>query len=103
MISNTALCGLGKTAAFPVLGTIRYFRDEYEAHIRESAARRAVPEAQTHLDRGGRVQGCSKCARNCPVNAITGKVKEPFTIDANKCIKCGACVEACPFHAVKEG
>ena len=104
MISNTALCGLGKTAAFPVLGTIRYFRDEYEAHIRE----KRCPAGQCQkLKRiwieADECKGCSKCARNCPVNAITGKVKEPFTIDANKCIKCGACVEACPFHAVKEG
>ena len=104
MISNTALCGLGKTAAFPVLGTIRYFRDEYEAHIRE----KRCPAGQCQkLKRiwieADECKGCSKCARNCPVNAITGKVKEPFTIDVNKCIKCGACVEACPFHAVKEG
>ena len=104
MISNTALCGLGKTAAFPVLGTIRYFRDEYEAHIRE----KRCPAGQCQkLKRiwieADECKGCSKCARNCPVNAITGRVKEPFTIDANKCIKCGACVEACPFHAVKEG
>ena len=104
MLSNTALCGLGKTAAFPVLGTIRYFRDEYEAHIRE----KRCPAGQCQkLKRiwieADECKGCSKCARNCPVNAITGKVKEPFTIDANKCIKCGACVEACPFHAVKEG
>ncbi|MEG1858243.1 MAG: NADH-ubiquinone oxidoreductase-F iron-sulfur binding region domain-containing protein, partial [Pseudoflavonifractor sp.] len=104
VISNTALCGLGKTASYPVLGTIRYFRDEYEAHIRE---KRCPAGACQKLKRiyiePGECKGCSKCARGCPVGAITGQVKSPFAIDPQKCIKCGACVEACPFHAIKEG
>ncbi|MEG1878327.1 MAG: NADH-quinone oxidoreductase subunit NuoF [Pseudoflavonifractor sp.] len=103
-ISNTALCGLGKTASYPVLGTIRYFRDEYEAHIRE---KRCPAGACQKLKRiyiePSECKGCSKCARGCPVGAITGQVKSPFVIDPEKCIKCGACVEACPFHAIKEG
>ncbi|MEG2096872.1 MAG: NADH-ubiquinone oxidoreductase-F iron-sulfur binding region domain-containing protein, partial [Pseudoflavonifractor sp.] len=103
-ISNTALCGLGKTASYPVLGTIRYFRDEYEAHIRE---KRCPAGACQKLKRiyiePSECKGCSKCARGCPVGAITGQVKSPFAIDPEKCIKCGACVEACPFHAIKEG
>jgi NADH-quinone oxidoreductase subunit F len=100
-ISETALCGLGKTAPFPVMSTIRSFRDEYEAHIREKRCpagscqklRRIVIAAE-------KCKGCSKCSRLCPVGAISGTVKEPFAIDQSKCIKCGACIDACPFKAI---
>ncbi len=103
MIISTALCGLGKTAPNPVRSTIKYFRDEYEAHIKGTCPTgncsklkkiRIVPEL---------CKGCSKCSKACPVNAISGKIKEPFTIDQSKCIKCGACVGTCPFHAITEG
>ena len=102
-ISNTALCGLGKTAALPVVSTIEGFRDEYEAHIRE---KRCPAGACKKLRRftidAAMCKGCSKCARACPVGAITGTIKQPFVIDGSKCVRCGACVTACPFHAVKE-
>lgn len=103
MISNTALCGLGKTAAFPVLGTIRYFRDEYEAHIREKRCPAGQCEKlKRYVIEPDECKGCSKCARNCPANAIRGEIKKPYVIEQENCIKCGACVDHCAFHAVKE-
>jgi NADH-quinone oxidoreductase subunit F len=102
-ISSTALCGLGKTAAFPVVSTIRNFRDEYEAHVVEKRCPAKVCQKlkKISIDRE-LCRGCSKCARTCPVGAISGVIKEPFAIDPAKCIKCGACLEACPFKAIKE-
>ncbi|MCQ2515379.1 MAG: NADH-quinone oxidoreductase subunit NuoF [Saccharofermentans sp.] len=102
-ISHTALCGLGKSAPSPVLSTIKNFREEYEAHIYD----KKCPAGQckklvSYVIEPDLCKGCSKCARNCPVNAITGEIKHPFTIDQNKCIKCGACVSNCPFKAIKE-
>ncbi len=102
-ISATALCGLGKTAAFPVVSTIKSFRDEYEAHIYEKRCPAGSCQKLKKIQIDASLcKGCSKCSRSCPVNAISGKIKEPFTIDQSKCIKCGACVSTCPFHAVKE-
>lgn len=102
-ISNTALCGLGKTAASPVVSTIKNFRSEYEAHIEQKRCPAGTCQKLKRIYiEAPECKGCSKCARICPVNAITGELKSPYTIDPNKCIKCGACVSTCPFHAIKE-
>lgn len=102
-ISATALCGLGKTAPLPVISTIKNFREEYEAHIRDKRCPAGACQKLKSITIDPQLcKGCSKCARQCPVNAISGKIKEPFVIDSAKCIKCGACVSACPFHAIKD-
>lgn len=102
-ISSTALCGLGKTAALPVVSTIKYFRNEYEAHVLEKRcpAKSCKKLAAISID-PTLCRGCSKCSKVCPVGAISGKIKEPFTIDGGKCVKCGACIDSCPFKAIKE-
>ncbi|WP_265444795.1 NADH-quinone oxidoreductase subunit NuoF [Acetivibrio straminisolvens] len=103
-ISATALCGLGKAAAFPVVSTIKNFREEYEAHIYDKKCPTGnCQKLKNIIIDASLCKGCSKCARSCPVGAITGKVKEPFVIDQSKCIKCGACIETCAFHAILEG
>ncbi len=103
MISDMALCGLGKTAAGPVLSTIKYFRNEYEAHIYEKRCPAGECQKLKRITIDPTIcKGCSKCARQCPVQAISGKIKEPFVIDQTKCIKCGSCVDSCPFKAIKE-
>ena len=102
-ISATALCGLGKTAAFPVVSTINSFRAEYEAHIFEKRCPTASCEKlKTIIIEAALCKGCTKCAKICPVDAISGKVKEPFVINQSACIKCGACLDVCPFKAIKE-
>ena len=101
-ISNTALCGLGKSAAFPVVSTIRSFREEYEAHIREKRCPAgSCQKLKQIIIVPDLCKGCSKCARSCPVAAIVGEVRNPFTIDSAKCIKCEACISTCPFGAIK--
>lgn len=102
-ISATALCGLGKSAASPVVSTIKGFREEYEAHIYEKRCPAGACQKLKRIAIDPELcKGCSKCSRICPVGAISGKIKQPFVIDAEKCIKCGACLESCPFHAIKE-
>ena len=102
-ISATALCGLGKTAASPVVSTMKYFRDEYIAHVVDKKCPAGQCKALVTLQIDPELcKGCSKCSRVCPVGAISGEIKKPFKIDTTKCIKCGACKEGCPFHAVKE-
>ena len=101
MIQSMALCGLGKSAPLPVLSTLSTFRDEYIEHIVDKKCRAKTCTAlRKYVINPDLCKGCSKCAKNCPVNAISGKVKEPFTIDAAKCIKCGACKDNCAFGAI---
>ncbi|NLW48985.1 MAG: NADH-quinone oxidoreductase subunit NuoF [Firmicutes bacterium] len=103
-IKDGSLCGLGKTAPNPVLTMLKYFKDEYLAHIIYKRCPAGVCKglASYSID-PNTCKGCTKCSRVCPVGAISGKVKEPFVIDPDKCIKCGACITACPFQAIKEG
>ena len=99
-IKNSALCGLGQTAPNPVLSTIKFFRDEYEAHIKEKRCPAHHCQALLNYVITDKCRGCTLCARNCPVNAITGKVKEKHVIDTQKCIKCGQCMSNCRFDAI---
>ena len=100
-IKDGALCGLGQTAPNPVLTTIKYFRNEYEAHINEKKcpAGECSSLIEYSIDKD-KCKGCTLCARNCPVNAISGEVNSAHTIDVNKCIKCGKCIATCRFGAV---
>ena len=101
-IKASALCGLGQTAPNPVLSTIRYFRDEYEAHIYEKRCPAGVCKALLNYTIDpNKCKGCSLCAKNCPVNAISGEIKSPFIIDPKKCIKCGTCMDKCKFGAIE--
>ncbi len=103
-IGATALCGLGKSAPSPVVSTIKNFREEYEAHIKDKTCPAGQCQKLKRISIDPSLcKGCSKCARQCPVNAISGKIKEPFSIDLSKCIRCMSCVSSCTFHAIKEG
>ena len=101
MIESTALCGLGKSAPKPVISTMNAFEEEYLEHINEHKCAAKVCQAmRKYVINPEFCKGCSKCAKNCPVGAISGKVKHPFHIDPNICIKCGACKENCAFNAI---
>lgn len=101
MITDTALCGLGKSAALPVMSTLKLFREEYIQHVVD---KKCISHNCTALRRfvisKERCKGCSKCARNCPVGAISGRIRQPYEIDSSICIKCGACEDACAFGAI---
>ena len=100
-IKASSLCALGQSAPNPVLSTLRYFRDEYIAHVKDKTCPAGVCKALSRfiIDKD-KCRGCSLCSRQCPVGAITGKIKEPFEIDQDKCIKCGACKDSCKFGAI---
>ena len=102
-IKASALCGLGQTAPNPVLSTIRYFRDEYEAHINDKKCPAGVCKHLLDFTIDPETcKGCGICAKKCPADAITGEKKKPYTIDTAKCIKCNACIEACPFGSISK-
>ena len=103
-IKNNSLCGLGQTAPNPVLSTLRYFRDEYEAHVVDKRCPAGVCKSllKYTID-PEKCIGCTACARQCPVGAIAGEVKKAHVIDQDKCIKCGACEAKCRFKAISRG
>ena len=102
-IKAGSLCGLGQTAPNPVLSTLRYFRDEYVAHVRDKVCPAGVCKALSKYEIDPeKCRGCSLCSKECPVGAISGEIKKPFVIDQDKCIKCGACMAKCPFKAIKK-
>ena len=103
-IKDGALCGLGQTAPNPVLTTIRYFRDEYDAHIREKRCpAHECAALKTFSIDAAKCKGCTACAKKCPAGAISGSLKSPHAIDPAKCVKCGACAATCRFGAVSVG
>ena len=96
------MCGLGQTAPNPVLTTIKYFRNEYEDHIYNGKCTAGSCKALVSYDITDACRGCTLCAKKCPVEAISGTVKEKHAIDHDKCIKCGKCIDVCKFGAVEK-
>ncbi len=102
-IKNSSLCGLGQTAPNPVLSTLKYFRDEYVAHVKDKKCPAGVCKKLVKYEIvADKCKGCSLCSRKCPVGAISGEIKSPFVIDTDKCIKCGVCMESCKFGAIEK-
>jgi NAD-dependent dihydropyrimidine dehydrogenase PreA subunit len=103
-MKDTALCALGQTAPNPVLSTMENFWDEYVAHVVDKRCPTGTCRKMTRYQIDPtRCTGCSLCSRNCPVDAISGVLRSPFTIDQSKCIKCGTCMEKCNFGAISIG
>ncbi|NMB33643.1 MAG: NADH-quinone oxidoreductase subunit NuoF [Clostridium sp.] len=102
-IKASALCGLGQTAPNPVLSTLKYFREEYNAHVRDKRCPAGVCKSMMRYEIDEDMcKSCGICAKHCPVNAISGEKKKPYVIDQDKCIKCGVCMEKCPFKAISK-
>ena len=101
-ITETALCGLGQSACKPVISTLKYFRNEYLAHVVDKHCPHCNGKKKVLAIDPEKCKGCTKCAKQCPMEAISGEVRKPHIIDAGKCIKCNACVSACPFGAIGE-
>jgi NADP-reducing hydrogenase subunit HndC len=102
-VKNNSLCALGQTAPNPVLSTMRYFRDEYLAHVVDKRCPAGVCKALLNYEIDpAKCVGCSLCSKKCPVGAISGELKSPFKIDTKKCIKCGVCAETCKFKAISK-
>jgi NADP-reducing hydrogenase subunit HndC len=100
-ITESALCGLGQSAPQPVLSTLRYFKDEYIAHVKDKKCPAGVCKSMVHyVISADMCKSCGICSRNCPVSAISGEKGVPYVIDQDKCIKCGVCMEKCPFKAI---
>ena len=100
-IKASALCGLGQTAPNPVLSTLRYFKDEYVAHVVDKKCPAGVcKDLLQYKIIASKCKGCSVCAKNCPVGCIQGEIRSPYVIDSTKCVKCGACMEKCKFGAI---
>ena len=103
MVKQSALCGLGQTAPNPILSTLRYFRDEYVAHVVDKKCPAGVCKGLVSYSIDPvKCRGCGICAKQCPVDAISGERKLPYKIDTDKCIKCGACEAKCPFKAISK-
>jgi len=103
VVKDVSLCGLGQTAANPVLSTLRYFKDEYDAHIKDKKCSAGVCKAliKFNID-SEKCTGCGLCKKNCPEKVISGEAKKTHTITEDKCIKCGICFDVCKFDAVNK-
>lgn len=103
VLKDASLCGLGQTAPNPVMSTLKYFRNEYEAHIKDHKCPAGVcTELITYSIDAGNCTGCGLCLKKCPAEAITGETKQPHVLDTGKCIKCGICYDVCKFDAVRK-